>query len=212
MIYICQLVGYAVCKMKNIVIFISIFLFAILLHFYNYLGGMSLFSINFVGVYLAYFVIGMFCGNNLFKFRNIVKWHSPYILILTIFGWAVSYYLNSNIINSNVMAFVCAICGIFMTISVACVLEHYQIKILDHLNGATYMIFLLSWFFNVGAQQVLHHFFNFPWQTYSIISIVTAIYIPLYIYRYITHNTKSGVVNILAWTLGHNSGLSRRTD
>ncbi len=205
---------YRLCGKQNekYSIYISLFVFAILLHFYNYLGGISLFSINYVGVYLVYFVIGMFCGNNLLKFRNKVKWHSPYILILTILGWTVSYYLYLNIVNTNVIAFVCAICGIFMTISVACVLEYYQIKTLDHLDGATFMIFLLSWFFNVGAQQVLHHFSDFSWQMYSAISLITAIYVPLYIYRYITHNTKSRVVNILAWVLGYKSSFSRRND
>ena len=205
MIYICQLVGYGVKKLKNVVIFSALCIIAVMLHFFNYLGGLSLFSINYVGVYLIYFMIGMLCGNNILKFRNTVKWHSPYVLALTLSAWGISYYVCYNIANTDVMRFVCAMCGISMMVSVACVIEYYNVRILDHLEGATYMIFLLSWFFNVGSQQLLHHFTDFPWQVYSAISIVTAIYIPVCAYKYIKHNPSSIFATKLAWVLGHSA-------
>lgn len=71
-----------------------------------------------------------------------------------------------------------ALAGTAMCISVSKLLVARHVRWLDHLTGANYIIFLLSWYMNVAFQQVLHHFVELPWWIYSALSIIAGIYVP----------------------------------
>ena len=75
----------------------------------------------------------------------------------------------------------CSIVGIVMCISFARILESNDIKILEPFIGANYMIFLLSWYFNIFSQQVLHSFMVvFHYYIFRFRCIYAVAYIPLY--------------------------------
>ena len=93
------------------------------------------------------------------------------------------------------------------------ILEHRNYGFLDHLIGANYLIFLLSWYCNVASQQVLSHFVALPWWVYSVLSLVSGIYVPWLGYRYLKTHSHSRWVRVAAFLLGQNiqSG-SRKTN
>lgn len=96
----------------------------------------------------------------------------------------------------------CSVAGIAACISVAKILEERQWRFLDHLLGATSLIFLLSWYFNIASQQVLSHFVKLPWWVYSALSLVSGIYIPRLAYRYLERHRDSRWVKVTALLLG----------
>ncbi|MDE6741539.1 MAG: acyltransferase, partial [Muribaculaceae bacterium] len=61
--------------------------------------------------------------------------------------------------------------GIAMCIAAAKLLVRHHVTVLDHLVGANYIIFLLSWYFNVATQQILSHYVTIPWQLHTLMSL-----------------------------------------
>lgn len=96
----------------------------------------------------------------------------------------------------------CTLAGITMCISFSKLLDSHDVRILDHLSGANYIIFLLSWYFNIAAQQILHHLVELPWWVYSTLSLITGIYIPWLIYRLLRSRQTSPLARISIHILG----------
>ncbi len=92
--------------------------------------------------------------------------------------------------------------GIPMCISFAKLLVKYRVGVLDHLIGANYLIFLLSWYFNVFAQQFLAHFVTIPWWVHTILSLTFGIYIPWLGYRYLRDNQHRKAIRHISFLLG----------
>ncbi len=111
-----------------------------------------------------------------------VRWTSPAVFILFAAIWATLFFLSDDGLGYSAPR---AFAGIAMCISFAKILEHRHYTFLDHLTGTNYLIFLLSWFCNVAAQQVLSHFVVLPWWVYTLLSLISGIYIPWLAYRYL---------------------------
>ena len=159
----------------------------------------SFFSLNNSCANAIFFFSGMTYARYCKPVDSFIKWSSPMMLILLFSFWVVSFFMFKD---SGWMIIVCSMFGIAMTISLSRILENRHIAILDHLNGAYYIIFLLSWYFNVLCQQVLSHFTDFPWWIYSMMSLVSGIYVPLVIYRYIRRHPASHLAVIARRFLG----------
>lgn len=112
--------------------------------------------------------------------------------------WAVLFVLLEN----TPAAIVCSMAGIAMCVSLSKILEARDITFLDHLMGANYIIFLLSWYCNVVAQQVLAHLITLPWWVHTALSLLSGIYIPWLAYRYLEHHQHSRWVKFTAFLLG----------
>lgn len=128
---------------------------------------------------------------------------SPIFFISTAICWFLIFIFTEYTLFETIAS----VFGIIMCISFAKILVDRNITILDHLKGATYMIFLLSWFFNVGTQQVLSHFTAFPWWVYSILSLLTGIYMPWLLYKYIKRNKTKPLSKALSFLLGQNTSV-----
>lgn len=204
MSYICQLIGYAGYCIRGINIYVYYVVISVLslgLYFSEFLSNVSFFSLKSVGEYLIFFVLGMVCGINAKKFISLIKWDSVLVFMIFAILWYITYCWHER----SVVNYVCSLSGICMMISFVNVLVKYNVKVLDHLEGATYMIFLLSWFCNVGSQQVLHYFTDFPWWIYTITSIFTAIYIPWLVYKFLLkYSGRSRVCAVTSYLLGYN--------
>lgn len=165
----------------------------------SFLGSqITLLSIGQTVRYAVYFVAGMCYCRYYEKIESAIGklLLSPWFTIVTAIIWACLFFITEK---SDAMI-ICSFAGIIMCISFAKIIEARGWKFLDHLRGSTYMIFLLSWYFNVLSQQVLHHYTDYPWYIYSIISLVTGVYIPYIIYR-LTQNHPNRIINFL---LGQN--------
>ena len=145
-----------------------------------------------------FFILG--CGYALIRERvdRLIPWEKTWFLILTVVLWAACFYA----FEFTVWWPICSLLGIMMCISLAKILEDRNLRFLDHLKGATYLIFLLSWYFNVASQQVLSHFVALPWWCYSILSLITGIYVPWLAYRYLSTHRDSRWVRVTSLLLG----------
>lgn len=145
-----------------------------------------------------FFVLGCaYCrwSQNIDKF---IKWDSPILFVVFATVWAILFYYCEY---TEYMIF-CSIAGIAMCISFAKMLVRYDLHFLDHLVGANYIIFLLSWYCNIASQQVLHHFVELPWWVYSILSLVSGIYVPWLFYRYMLNHPQSRWTKLSKLLLG----------
>jgi fucose 4-O-acetylase-like acetyltransferase len=136
------------------------------------------------------------------KFGQIIS--SFYFFFVSVVCWTILF----PIFEGTNLIMLCSFAGILMSISFAKLLVAKHITILDHLRGSSYIIFLLSWFFNVSTQQVLAHFTNFPWWIYSILSLTTGIYGPWLIYRLLKRYKTSRISQTISFLLGQNTSVS----
>lgn len=156
------------------------------------------FSIDSVVRLGVFFVLGMAYSFWFDKICVVVDLAKIKYFIILIILWATVFLITEGTYLSNIAS----VFGILMCISSAMLLEKHNIRILDHLIGANYMIFLLSWYFNVASQQVLSHFVTLPWWIHSILSLISGIYIPLLAYRYLQSHPDSRWIRITAFLLG----------
>lgn len=137
-----------------------------------------------------------------------IDWASPIVFILCAALWASLFFLSGQ----NGLAYTgCSLAGIAMCIALSHWLVKKNIKFLDHLSGANYIIFLLSWYFNVASQQVLHYFVSFPWPVYTILSIFSGIYVPWLFYQWMLRHKDASFVKACAFLLGQNLRKKSRT-
>lgn len=149
----------------------------------------SFFSLNNTINLGLYFILGCaYCQYNQI-IDNIINWNSWWTFIICSIIWSVMFFISEN----TPLIQICSIAGIMMCISLSKILIRYNVKILDHLIGANYIIFLLSWYFNIASQQLLHHFSSFPWWVYTILSLISGIYIPYLFYKYMLAHKNSRI-------------------
>lgn len=144
--------------------------------------AVQLFSVSRVCELAVYFVAGMaYCRwqGDVDKCLHTDKWLTVAVAAAL---WVVAFNFTGNFAGGDL---ICALCGICMTLALAKNLERCGVTFLDHLEGFSYMIFLLSWFTGVLSQQVLHHFTDFDWWVYSIVAVMTSIYIPVAVGKYL---------------------------
>lgn len=148
--------------------------------------GICLFSLGRVAQLMVYFVAGMAYATwegTTDRVLHLGGWFS-----LVVFGglFVGLFFTRSMFIGGEMF---CAFAGIGMAVALAHILERYGVRFLDHLEGFSYMIFLLSWYTGTLSQQVLHHFTDFDWWVYTLVAIVTSIYVPWLFGRWV-HGTR----------------------
>ena len=146
----------------------------------------------------VFFTAGMAYCRYFRSINNLIDWTSPWCLSAFTALWVISFATTEN-----TPAFIlCSFSGIAASTSLAMIIQHRGITVIDHLSGANYIIFLLSWYFNVIFQQVLHHYIELPWWVYTIMSLIAGIYIPWLFYRYMQRHPQFYFVKITARLLG----------
>ena len=167
----------------------------------------GVFSLNETARLGIYFACGVAYGRFAPAIDRVVPWTSFTFFFAAIALWAVAFHFTEN----TPYITICSLLGIAMSVSLAKLLEKYDIRFIDHLIGANYMIFLLSWYFNVITQQVLHHFVELPWWCYSVMSLICGIYIPWLCYRYLNSHPESRWVKATAFLLGQSLKPSKNS-
>lgn len=157
-----------------------------------------IFALNRTVDYAIFFALGAAYERYHEKVDLHIKWTSVPLLIL----WAAIWIGCFIAFENTAYMPICSLAGILMCISLAKILEYHNITILDHLIGANYIIFLLSWYFNILCQQVLHHFVALPWWIHSILSLIFGIYIPWIFYRYMLRHPDSRITFLARHLLG----------
>ena len=148
-----------------------------------------------------YFALGAAYARFGKRIDNMINWHSPATMLGFALLWAILFFVSESYPFTYRIA---SLAGIAACISLAHWLDHRRIGILDHLTGANYIIFLLSWYLNVAAQQVLRHFVELPWICYTLLSITAGIYVPWAFYVWMRRHPDSRFVRGCAFFLGQN--------
>ena len=178
----------------------TIFCIFIILLIYSLssLPATTLFSLSQLKKFGFYFALGGMYGFSYQKVDKYVAWASPLLFFIFLLICVFSFWKfeGSDLIN------ICSFFEIMMCISFAKIIESRNWKFLDHLKGANFIIFLLSWYGNVISQQVLSHYISFPWWIYTILSLISGIYIPWLAYKYLEHHQNSKWIRFTSTILG----------
>ncbi|MDE7414039.1 MAG: acyltransferase [Muribaculaceae bacterium] len=146
-----------------------------------------------------YFIFGCVYSTWQNRIDRVVSWENPLVFISFVVLWITFFFVSDKYGDT---VFCCSIFGIMMMISLAKILEDRNITVLKHLQGANYIIFLLSWYFNVACQQVLHHFTDMPWWIYSLLSFTLGIYVPWLFYKWMCRHPDNRFSRWSAFLLG----------
>lgn len=166
-------------KVPDVAVYVSLVVVFVALNVIPF-GNLPFFSLGHTFRFGLYFVMGAsYC-----RFRDSLDRYVPWTSLLFLFGasvlWAVLFFMCEG---TDFMP-LCSIVGIGMCVSLSKIMVDRGISLLDHLVGANYIIFLLSWYFNVFTQQILHKFVDFPWYVHTVMSLICGIYVPWLFYRY----------------------------
>ena len=170
----------------------------LLLHLFNPLKEIRLLNINGVVNYLIYFALGYYvCRYHITKHINN---HLHPGLLLT---GALSILFVTVIPNFWGKSLLMAANGILLSLLLGQLYVRKQWHFLHHLFGASYAIYLFSWFPQVASQQVLLALTHAPWQVGGLLAFFTGIYIPLLIYKWIVRHKKGRIGRYVALLAGH---------
>ena len=145
-----------------------------------------------------YFILGMIYCEYYDRITRYLSMDNIIQLLIFATVWAIMFIFGEDTYLSRISS----LFGIGMCICVSKLLVRYNVMVFDHLIGANYMIFLLSWYFNVLFQQVLSYFVNWPWWIHSILSLIFGIYIPWLGYEYLKRHQHIRTVRIISTLLG----------
>lgn len=158
----------------------------------------GIFSLGHTLRYGLYFVLGACYCKYGRKIDSYIPWNDYCFFSGVVTVWVMLFYL----LEETPFMPICSIFGIAMCVSLSKILVHKNVTFLDHLIGANYIIFLLSWYFNVLCQQVLHRFIEMPWPVYTMMSLMSGIYVPWLFYRYMRNHPDSYVTKLSKLLLG----------
>lgn len=148
---------------------------------------------------LGFFLImGSIYGLTFNKIDNYISWTSP-MFFLILFSLCLLTFIY---FEGSLLIYISSFIGILMSISLAKIIEKNNWKFLNHLKGANFIIFLLSWYGNVLFQQILAHFINFPWWIHTLLSLIAGVYIPWVAYKYLESHQDSKWIRFTSFLLG----------
>lgn len=82
--------------------------------------------------------------------------------------------------------------GILMSVALAHLYITGKMRFLDHLDGATYTIYLLSWFPQVASQQILISLVpGITWHVTTALAFFSGLYVPLMVHRWVRKRSGS---------------------
>lgn len=179
---------------------ITILILLVLLLFYAFsdLPASNYFSLKKIKQLGFFFILG---GGYAIYYDYIdgrVPWTKPWFLAINMILWVLSFIF----FEKTPAVYLSSLTGIMSFVCIAKIIESKKWGFLDHLKGANYLIFLLSWYCNVFSQQVLAHYFILPWWIHTLLSLVAGVYVPWLGYRYLQSHRESRWIKVTAFLLG----------
>ncbi len=169
----------------------------LILHLFNPLKDIRLFNIGGVVEYLIYFGLGYY-----YCHAQVEKLFKPYALAIFCMTALVSLslsFLASPFPGRDVLI---AISGIGMCIALGHIYVREGWTCFNHLNGASYAIYLFSWFPQAVSLQILMKLTGEPWPVTSLLAFVSGVYVPWLIYRWIVRNKEKKAGKVIAYLTG----------
>lgn len=176
---------------------IWIILGALLIHLFNPLEGVKILNLEGVVDYLFYFVLGYGCcrwsifmrlGKRVYK-EALVSFIMSILLV-----FALPDFWGKDVLT--------ALAGIILSLYLSKIYVLRDWHFFHHLFGASYAIYLFSWFPQTALQQVVQGFTHAPWQLTSVLAMVTGVYIPWLIYKWIVRHKQNRIGHFVALLTG----------
>ena len=93
--------------------------------------------------------------------------------------------------------------GILMSVALAHLYVAGRLRFLDHLDGASYTIYLLSWFPQVASQQILMSLVpGITWHVTTVLAFFSGLYVPLAVHRWVRKHSDKPSCRWIAAMLG----------
>lgn len=194
LIFVAIMYGAKIMRQTNELLIIIALL---IINIYLGLDQETVFNISGVFYYMLYIALGYyFCK---YGIENKLKYYSLKIAIITfilsiVMVLYVPYFTGYDVITS--------VNGILMSIALGQLYINYGCRFFNHLYGATYTIYLLSWFPQVASQQFVLSIVQVPWYVTTTLALVSGIYVPLIIYKWIIKHKNSRPGHIMAFITG----------
>ena len=169
----------------------------LLLHLFNPAAHLRLMNLSGVASYLIYFFLGYYCC----RYR-IIDRLTPHIHAGAAASGLLSLALVTVVPDFMGKDLIAACNGILLSILLGKIYLRHRAHFLDHLYGASYAIYLFSWFPQVVSQQVFLSLTHAPWQVGSVLAILTGTYLPLLIYKLIVRYKGTRPGRIVAFLTG----------
>lgn len=142
-------------------------------------------DIGLMGLDTAIYNTIFFAAGYIFRKQrldNIVEHHATTITVTT---FAISITLMF-LPYSGVRFIISGLNGTLMSMALAHLYTAHGLHFLDHLEGASYTIYLLSWFPQVASQQVLIALVpGITWHVTTALAFFSGLYVPLLVYRWV---------------------------
>lgn len=154
----------------------------LLLHLFNPLKGVKIFNLEGVASYLFYFALGYYvCYKGLMQ--GLIR-HLIFVTFI-LFLFSIVFLYIPVFDGKDVLV---AINGIVLSICLGRIYVIHNYTFLNHLFGASYAIYLFSWFPQVMSQQVLLSLTCAHWWIGTCLAVLSGLYVPVLIYRWILRN------------------------
>lgn len=192
-------IGLKLCRNRISVFFLAGGVLSIIGYFYVNQWAWTFMGIGRTSGLAVFFLCGIAYGKWKQKIDRLLgKWWFGGVCAAI---WLTLFYIDDL---SDVLRLVCSVSGLGMLISLALLTCEWPLG-WKHLEGYNYMMYLLSWFTCVFSQQILHHYTDFPWWVYTVIALLTSIYIPWSIGKILhRYSVSSSIARGMLWILGHN--------
>lgn len=159
-------------KIEYIVI-ISLFFNLISIYFNN----IKFLNISGVLNYLLFFTLGIFYCNKEEKINGYLNKYNFIFLILSFISLNINLYYPLN--KYKIGYIIIATSGILMSLILEQIYRNLRYNFLDHLNGRSFSIYLLSWFPQVFVRIVGYQLLGWSMIIVVPISFVLGVYIPV---------------------------------
>lgn len=168
----------------------------LLIHLFNPFHNIMFLYISGVFFYLFYFIFGYY-----FYYEKLGKTIAAYPIFFALLTFLLSVVLlflpvfwGKEVLTS--------VNGIFMSIALGYLYVNYHCTFFQHLFGASYAIYLFSYFPQVLSQQVLLRLTDVPWQVGTCLAIILGIYVPLLFYFWIVKHKNKPLGKVVAVLTG----------
>lgn len=169
----------------------------ILIHIFNPIECIEFLNMKGVVDYMFYFVLGYCsCSFNIMNTYNNLYLRSVFLIFTSL----VVVFILPPFIGKDVIS---ALIGIWLSISLGQLYIRLGFRFLNHLYGASFAIYLFSWFPQVVSQQLFLGLTHAPWQVGTVLAVLTGIYVPFCIYKFLVKYKNTFIGKYLSLLLGH---------
>lgn len=170
---------------------------SLLLLLFNPLKEVTFLNIGGVATYLFYFVLGYYVS---LRKIDVLLGRKTWFIGTVTFIASVLLVTLPDFWGKGPLA---AVNGIAFCLVLGTMYVQYQARFMHHLFGASYAIYLFSWFPQVLSQQVFLQVTHAHWLFGTALSIVTGLYLPWLIYRWMIANKTTRLGRAVAFLTGH---------